>query len=116
MLHEQYTGFRRNINIIKSNEYKKYENLPRTIIIRFLSRYVRNLYLRNKRDFLPKPITAEKTIGVKYYPTPSNMLDTRFIISTYSTFHYRDDSLTKRSFYILGIIISKIIGQLYHLF
>ncbi|MCP4054668.1 MAG: hypothetical protein GY739_16765 [Mesoflavibacter sp.] len=46
---------------------KKQGDQPRTIIIRFLSRYMRNLFLRNKRHFMPKPTAAETTMGVKYY-------------------------------------------------
>ena len=46
---------------------KQHNGLPRTIIIRFMSRYMRNLFLRNKREFMPKPTAAETTMGVKYY-------------------------------------------------
>ena len=46
---------------------KKRDNLPRTIIIRFMSRYMRNLFLKYKRKFMPNPTAAETTMGVKFY-------------------------------------------------
>ena len=46
---------------------RKQNNQPRTIIIRFVSRYMRNLFLRYKRQYMPNPTAAEATMGVKYY-------------------------------------------------
>ena len=42
-------------------------NQPRTIIIRFNSRYYRNIFLGAKFDYLPKPTAAEVTKGIKYF-------------------------------------------------
>ena len=41
--------------------------LPPAIIVRFRSRYMRNLFLRTKRQFMPQPTVAEVTAGIKYY-------------------------------------------------
>ena len=41
--------------------------LPPTIICRFKSRYLRNLFLRLKRNHMPTPSDAEVTRGIKYY-------------------------------------------------
>ena len=46
---------------------EKKGNLPRTIIIRFNSRYYRNLFLGAKFDYLPKPTAAEVTKGIRYF-------------------------------------------------
>ena len=43
-------------------------DLPRTIIIRFKSRYWRNLYLKNKRKFLPQPSKEDQDkYNFQYY-------------------------------------------------
>ena len=42
-------------------------NKPRTVIIRFISRHMRNLFLGGKFNSLPKPTTAEVTMGIKYF-------------------------------------------------
>ncbi len=56
-------------NLLSNGHFvgKKQNNQPRTIIIRFVSRYMRNLFLRYKRHFMPNPTAAEATMGVKYY-------------------------------------------------
>lgn len=42
-------------------------NHPRTIIIRFRSRYFRNLFLRSKFEHLPTPTSAEVAKGISYF-------------------------------------------------
>lgn len=41
--------------------------LPRTIIIRFSLRWQRNLFLKLKKDHMPKPTDAERVKGIEFY-------------------------------------------------
>jgi hypothetical protein len=43
------------------------ENKPAPLIIRFSSRVFRNTVLRNRKDNIPKPTTAEIAAGIKYF-------------------------------------------------
>ena len=46
---------------------KQINSSPRTIIIRFVNRRMRNLFLSFQRKFMPKPTVAEIAKGVRYF-------------------------------------------------
>ena len=46
---------------------KQVEGKPRTIIIRFTSRYLRNLFLKHKFENMPKPSASEITKVIRFY-------------------------------------------------
>ena len=46
---------------------KEIEGKPRTIIVRFISRYFRNLFLKQKFDKMPQPSLAEVAQGIQFY-------------------------------------------------
>jgi len=56
-------------NLLSNGHFvgEKKGNQPRTVIIRFVSRYYRNIFLGAKYDYLPKPTSAEVTRGIKYF-------------------------------------------------
>lgn len=41
--------------------------LPRPIILRFQSKFLRNLFLKNKRRFMPRPTKEELDAGIKWF-------------------------------------------------
>ena len=57
---------------------KKNKNLilPPVIIVRFNSRWLRNLFLRLKRNHMPKPTDAEVTAGITYYSVTPDLTST----------------------------------------
>ena len=56
--------------------------LPPSIIVRFRSRYMRNLFLRTKREFMPKPTAAEMTSGIKYYTAYADLTKLNHMVVT----------------------------------
>ena len=53
-------------------------SLPPCIILRFHSRYIRNLFLRLKKKHMPSPSYAERSKGVKYYKATPDLTSANF--------------------------------------
>lgn len=61
-----------------ANKEKGKPPLPPAIIVRFVSKVYRNIFLRNKKRFMPCPTMAEKTAGVKYYTATPDLTKAHF--------------------------------------
>lgn len=58
---------------------RQVQSKPRTIIVRFRSRYMRNLFLKYRRSHMPAPTAAEVTKGVSYFTATPDLTRTNYV-------------------------------------